>query len=181
MKDIYSTEERNKMLNMAMKQYECCGIGLELGDYFIITDYPSMLFKVRNDSLKGGIRLVYTFISEQSFSDARCNGLFWYDISDECLKRILNTMINNSYEHIRKRYKYYTNLKENFCLECILKDMKDIFDNGYTKSYQTRDLIIYWNLIDKIIRSDYKKYKQNGILEKLKNLEFVCVSFLKKN
>lgn len=49
MKDIYSKEERNKILNMAMKQYECCGVSLELGDYFVVEEYPTMIFKIDNE------------------------------------------------------------------------------------------------------------------------------------
>lgn len=66
MKDIYSKEERNKILNMAMKQYECCGVSLELGDYFVVEEYPTMIFKIDNEWDKK-LRLFYTIITEKSF------------------------------------------------------------------------------------------------------------------
>lgn len=179
MKDIYSKEERNKILNMAMKQYECCGVSLELGDYFVVEEYPTMIFKIDNEWDKK-LRLFYTIITEKSFHDDYCHELNWSTIPDECIKDIVNKMTYKSYNSIKTRCKYYTSIqkyinnnnKQEDIVYNVTKDMQKILssNNCYTKEYRIKELILYWNLLCKIV------YKQDNkeIIKDIKDLGYVC-------
>lgn len=176
MKDIYSKEERNKILNMGMKQYECCGVSLELGDYFVVEEYPTMIFKIDNEWDKK-LRLFYTIITEKSFYNDYCHELNWSIIPDECIKDIVNKMTYKSYNSIKTRCKYYTSIqkyinKQEDIVYNVTKDMQKILssNNCYTKEYRIKELILYWNLLCKII------YEQDNkdIIKDVKDLGYVC-------
>lgn len=163
----YSTEERNKLLTMAMKQYECCGLPLKLDDYFSIKDY-SLIYKISyaNDN---ELRLFYSFVTNKMLNDNSDKN--WFILSDEHLKKIL-TMSIKSHKDIRKRYNFYHNLKENFNISSILNDIKQILDNNhYPKLYKTKDLILYWNILDKVV---YEDNKQN--IDDIINLRHICAN-----
>lgn len=89
-------------------------------------------------------------------------------------------MTYKSYNSIKTRCKYYTSIqkyinnnnKQEDIVYNVTKDMQKILssNNCYTKEYRIKELILYWNLLCKII------YKQDNkeIIKDIKDLGYVC-------
>lgn len=151
--DIYSTKERNEMIQQAMDRYKYNDFSLEIDDFFAINKSIYIYKVVKNENRLRLLKCLPEFFIHGDYYDK------WDMIDDKNLKDILNIMSCSDNEK-RIRFNFINDLKNNFNINNILETVK----------YMVRQhdkmlcLSIYINTIFKIYESgEFSGYRNGDI------------------
>lgn len=153
--NLYSIEERNKMIQKAMEAYRFKELPLEVDDFFAIHKSVYVYKIVKNENELRLLKLLPEYFVRGDYYNR------WIVVDDKDLKNKLKTILKYSDNEKEKRFNLMNNLKNKFNTNDILETMKYMV----RENDKMLNLSIYINLIFKIYESgEFIGYRRGDIV-----------------